>query len=146
MLTVGPRTKLLRICDHHTSMYLQRRAPTPTVQSCGNCTPESKWRTPNPLYLRPLKRRFEYNLRRDAQRPMQIPTSVDGCAQNESGIGIAFMRDFIQFKPMGCSERCCGPYLPFGTGEKTLLGCLGIVGALAPAALWQLGIIFTKGC
>lgn len=42
VLTVGPgskasRRKLLRICDHHTSMYLQMRAPTPTVQSCGKC-------------------------------------------------------------------------------------------------------------
>jgi len=43
-------------------------------------------------------------------------------------------------------ERCCGPYLPFRTGEKTILGRLGIVEALTPAALWQLGILFTKGC
>ena len=51
-----------------------------------SCTPESKWRTPHPLplYLHPLKRLLSDNLRRDAQRPMQIPTSVDRCAQKES--------------------------------------------------------------
>jgi len=49
-----------------------------------SCTPESQWRTPHPLYLHPLKRLLSDNLRRDAQGPMQIPTSVDRCAQKES--------------------------------------------------------------
>lgn len=32
--------------------------------------------------------------------------------------------------------------LTYPLERETLLGCLGIVGALAPAALWQLGIRF----
>ena len=87
MLTVGPgskasRTKLLRICDHHTSMYLQMRAPRPTVKSCGKCIlhtrKSSTYATP------PVPTSMERFIVSDARPSMQIPTSVDRCAQKES--------------------------------------------------------------
>jgi len=64
VLTVGPgskasRRKLLRICDHHTSMYLQMRAPTPTVQSCGKCILHTRksvaYATPPPPVPTPIE-------------------------------------------------------------------------------------------
>lgn len=61
---VGPgskasRRKLLRICDHHTPMYLQMRAPTPTVQSCGKCILHARksvaYATPPPPVPTPIE-------------------------------------------------------------------------------------------
>ena len=47
------------ICDHHTSMYLQMRAPTPTVQSCGKCILHTRksvaYATPPPPVPTPIE-------------------------------------------------------------------------------------------
>ncbi len=89
VLTVGPgskasRTKLLRICDHHTSMYLQMRAPTPTVQSCEKCILHTRNSVAyaTPPVPTPIETFVYCKTISDATR--NAPCKSDRCAQKES--------------------------------------------------------------